>query len=73
MGMDKLCANVGMEHLLVCPNLPQPCCRACTNEDLEVFNPRARSCGVVIVIPEKGLRMEDYRNGSAPFERVGVG
>ena len=29
-----------MKHLLVCPILPQPC----THEDLEEFNPRARSC-----------------------------
>ena len=29
-----------MKHLLVCPILPKPC----THEDLEEFNPRARSC-----------------------------
>ena len=29
-----------MKHLLVCPILSQPC----THEDLEEFNPRARSC-----------------------------
>ena len=29
-----------MKHLLVCPILPQPC----THDDLEEFNPRARSC-----------------------------
>ena len=29
-----------MKHLLVCHILPQPC----THEDLEEFNPQARSC-----------------------------
>ena len=34
-----------MKHLLVCPILPQPC----THEDLEEFNPRARSCAQHLV------------------------
>ena len=32
-----------MKHLLVCPILPQPC----THEDLEEFDPRARSCASI--------------------------
>ena len=42
MRMDKPPCNCGeeqtMEHLLVCPLLPEPC----THEDLDVLNDRAR-------------------------------
>ena len=40
---DTACAcgeDQTMQHLLVCPLLPEPC----TAEDLESFNPKARSC-----------------------------